>query len=303
MQYDLLVGADGARSAVRAALQEQVAGFACETVYRSAASYKTFAGLSLDMDKGSADTPGVSASDPWVAQILAPDFSTHQPNESLYSLMPAAKAKDRKDLPMLHMWMPQPGVLGGLVTRVARCVVCALVCVVRLARHADADAGTLQEWLAGTRQRRNGGCVAGRGEGGTHKSYAGHQACAYIYRHYMVLACMTAFCDYVSSMISHKRKPPLSSPPMCAPSSSHHMCSFEPSALAAALQEAYPSLPAAWRASIVEQTSDKRQPASSFGQVLRCSQLHGPRVVLLGDAGHAITSMLGGWSFYPRLLL
>ena len=45
--YHLLVGADGASSAVREHMQEQVPGFAVRQLYRSNAQYKTFHGLPL----------------------------------------------------------------------------------------------------------------------------------------------------------------------------------------------------------------------------------------------------------------
>lgn len=35
------------------------------------------------------------------------------------------------------------------------------------------------------------------------------------------------------------------------------------------------------------------QPLSPFGSIQRCSQLHGPGIVLLGDSAHAVTSGLG----------
>lgn len=57
--------------------------------------------------------------------------------------------------------------------------------------------------------------------------------------------------------------------------------------------KAYPSLPAPWADSIADQICDEAQPVSNFGRIVRCSKFHGDRVVLLGDAAHAVTSTLG----------
>ncbi|MEW5312874.1 MAG: hypothetical protein WDW38_004472 [Sanguina aurantia] len=61
-------------------------------------------------------------------------------------------------------------------------------------------------------------------------------------------------------------------------------------ALAETLMEAFPSIPKPWIQHAVGQMEG--QETSAFGRNIRCSKLHGKRVVLLGDAGHAVTSML-----------
>jgi len=66
--------------------------------------------------------------------------------------------------------------------------------------------------------------------------------------------------------------------------------SWEASALRQSLVDAYGSvLPVAWIDSIVSQTSDGR-PAQSMGLTVQVSRFHGPKMVLVGDAGHAMTN-------------
>lgn len=59
------------------------------------------------------------------------------------------------------------------------------------------------------------------------------------------------------------------------------------------LAAATPKLPAEWRRQIAAQTGSQGQLPSSFGKIVRCSQFHGPRVVVIGDASHSVTSTLG----------
>ncbi|GBF90974.1 hypothetical protein Rsub_03829 [Raphidocelis subcapitata] len=66
---------------------------------------------------------------------------------------------------------------------------------------------------------------------------------------------------------------------------------WTPGALKSQLPAAYPSLPAGW-ADNIEAQAASRAP-SSFSKLIACSALHGPRAVLVGDAGHAMTSALG----------
>ncbi|MEW5299490.1 MAG: hypothetical protein WDW36_002504 [Sanguina aurantia] len=66
---------------------------------------------------------------------------------------------------------------------------------------------------------------------------------------------------------------------------------WEDPALAESLIAAYPTVPKPWIQQAVEQM--KGQEPSAFGRNIRCSKLHGDRVVLLGDSGHAVTSVLG----------
>lgn len=154
VQYDLLVGADGAHSAVRSALEGQLPGFTCETVYKAVNTYKVFSGLQLKSSQssttsGEAPTTSSSSSssttsssssrqpmtdesfpesepasrhfsaDPWVTRHLATDLDTHAPGSGLYVLSPVA-GPDRQHLPMLYLWMPQARTLCGLITRVQR---------------------------------------------------------------------------------------------------------------------------------------------------------------------------------------
>ncbi len=66
---------------------------------------------------------------------------------------------------------------------------------------------------------------------------------------------------------------------------------WAPGSLRDALYAAYPTLPAPWVERIEAQAA-QRAP-SSFSKIVACSQLHGPRAVLVGDAAHAMTSSLG----------
>ncbi|KAK9808601.1 hypothetical protein WJX72_000365 [[Myrmecia] bisecta] len=59
------------------------------------------------------------------------------------------------------------------------------------------------------------------------------------------------------------------------------------------LRKAWPFLPPAWHAAIVEQTSPEAQSWNSFSKIVQCSQFHGPRIALVGDAAHALTSAMG----------
>ena len=59
------------------------------------------------------------------------------------------------------------------------------------------------------------------------------------------------------------------------------------------LAAATPKLPLVWRRDIAAQTGAEAQPPSSFGQIVRCSRFHGPRIIIIGDAAHCVTSTLG----------
>lgn len=67
--------------------------------------------------------------------------------------------------------------------------------------------------------------------------------------------------------------------------------SWDDPSLESTLTTAYPTIPKIWIQQALEQF--KGQSASSFGRNIHCSKLHGNRVVLLGDSGHAVTSVLG----------
>ena len=72
------------------------------------------------------------------------------------------------------------------------------------------------------------------------------------------------------------------------------LCRWEAEAIAAAMEQQYPTLDPKWRAAIVAQISKgSGQPLNPWGKVVRCNQLHGPGCVLLGDAAHPVTSALG----------
>jgi len=66
---------------------------------------------------------------------------------------------------------------------------------------------------------------------------------------------------------------------------------WEPGAVKAALTAAYPTIPPVW-VDRIEAQAATRAP-SSFSKIVACSQLHGPRACLVGDAAHAMTSSLG----------
>ncbi|KAK9819578.1 hypothetical protein WJX81_004976 [Elliptochloris bilobata] len=57
------------------------------------------------------------------------------------------------------------------------------------------------------------------------------------------------------------------------------------------ISECVPGVPLEWRLPIGEQCMEA--PVSSTGKRVRCSQLHGARTVLLGDAAHAVTPVGG----------
>lgn len=63
--------------------------------------------------------------------------------------------------------------------------------------------------------------------------------------------------------------------------------------LCSKLQDAYPTLPKVWAEAIASQDCDEVQTESLFGRIVRCNRFDGPRLVLLGDAAHAVTSSLG----------
>ena len=65
-------------------------------------------------------------------------------------------------------------------------------------------------------------------------------------------------------------------------------------ALRDAITTHHPLVPSAWAQSIVNQVTANDSPKeASFGRVVKVSQLHGPSTILVGDAGHAVTSGLG----------
>ncbi|KXZ53451.1 hypothetical protein GPECTOR_7g1350 [Gonium pectorale] len=96
--YELLVGADGANSAVRGFMQAQVPGFRTQLLYNSPARYKTFHGLPRD-------PPGDSG------QELVPGIGQHRPRQHLYWF-------DHRLGPMVTFWLTADGRLDGLVSKV-----------------------------------------------------------------------------------------------------------------------------------------------------------------------------------------
>lgn len=115
VHYDLLVGADGANSAVRSALAGQVPGFRARVVWEPQETYKTFSGLSLSDCAAGTTKEQVGTTKGGPGFQLAPGLESHAPHESLYTLWPPA---GRDDLPVTYMWMSAPGVMSGLVTAV-----------------------------------------------------------------------------------------------------------------------------------------------------------------------------------------
>lgn len=70
--------------------------------------------------------------------------------------------------------------------------------------------------------------------------------------------------------------------------------SYERQCLKDRLSNDFPSLPASWQEGILDQVvGDEVQPLTPFGSLIRVTQYHGPRIVLLGDAAHAVTNSLG----------
>lgn len=83
-------------------------------------------------------------------------------------------------------------------------------------------------------------------------------------------------------------------------SDSDHICGMVPGSAAALAQELTPTrltalfgdaLPPWFLQPFCAQFN--AQPRSSLGTIRRCSQMHGPGIVLLGDSAHAVTSGLG----------
>ncbi|KAF5831619.1 hypothetical protein DUNSADRAFT_12810 [Dunaliella salina] len=69
--------------------------------------------------------------------------------------------------------------------------------------------------------------------------------------------------------------------------------SYDAQELRTKISSAYPQIPQEWAESIVAQTCDTSgQPPSPFGRLMSTTRLDGPRCVLLGDAGHPMTSTL-----------
>ena len=56
--------------------------------------------------------------------------------------------------------------------------------------------------------------------------------------------------------------------------------------------QACPAVPAAFLAQVLPQVA--AAPWSAYGPRVACSQLHGPRTILLGDAAHSISPRIGG---------
>uniref|UniRef100_A0A7S0WXR5 FAD-binding domain-containing protein n=1 Tax=Chlamydomonas leiostraca TaxID=1034604 RepID=A0A7S0WXR5_9CHLO len=63
--------------------------------------------------------------------------------------------------------------------------------------------------------------------------------------------------------------------------------------LTAQLRQHHPHLPEAWVDAMAAQTCAETGPGYSLSKIVRVSQLHGPACVLVGDAGHSVTSALG----------
>ncbi|KAK9808636.1 hypothetical protein WJX72_000965 [[Myrmecia] bisecta] len=61
----------------------------------------------------------------------------------------------------------------------------------------------------------------------------------------------------------------------------------------AVLDKEWPQLPQGWRSLILDQTDPSVQQLNSFSKIVECRKFHGPRVALVGDAAHAVTSAMG----------
>ncbi|KAL6759374.1 monooxygenase [Haematococcus lacustris] len=57
------------------------------------------------------------------------------------------------------------------------------------------------------------------------------------------------------------------------------------------LRAKFPSMPQDWVPEVAAQAVSSK--ASSAGKRVKCSQLHGPGIILLGDAGHAVSPVFG----------
>ncbi|BDA50935.1 Kynurenine 3-monooxygenase [Coccomyxa sp. Obi] len=182
--YDLLIGADGARSTVRDILQAEVPGFRAKTLFKASMCYKTFHGLPVEDYPASGTLSAESSSGQ--ADSAVPDevalIASHGRREFTYNW------RSPKADVMVSMWKAEDGRMNGLV----------------------------------------------------------------------------AATDDLAEVDQEQR-----------------------------LAAATPKLPAEWRRAIATQTGAEAQPPSSFGQIVRCSRFHGPRIVLIGDAAHCVTSTLG----------
>ena len=78
-------------------------------------------------------------------------------------------------------------------------------------------------------------------------------------------------------------------PPPCS-----MLCSWEAGPLRQSLIDAYGAhLPPTWVDAVVAQTSSGAEgssPPQSCGRTVQVSRFHGPKLVLIGDAGHAMTN-------------
>lgn len=59
----------------------------------------------------------------------------------------------------------------------------------------------------------------------------------------------------------------------------------------ALLRDKFPTLPAHWVPEIAKQAIEAKP--SSAGKRIKCSKLHGPHTLILGDAGHAVVRGAG----------
>ncbi|KAG2438455.1 hypothetical protein HYH02_010910 [Chlamydomonas schloesseri] len=126
--YDLLVGADGASSGVRAAMAAQLPPerFSAELLYQSVVVYRTFHGL--PRTRPAAPGPDASAAPerpvPVPVEELVPGIGEHLPKQHLYWY-------DNRTGPLVTFWINEAGQLDGLVSKVTDWSASALSSLIR----------------------------------------------------------------------------------------------------------------------------------------------------------------------------
>ncbi|KAK9837071.1 hypothetical protein WJX81_000631 [Elliptochloris bilobata] len=111
--YDLLVGADGANSAVRRLMQERC-GLPVSVRLRAGMRYKTFHGLAplAGEDPVPASSADAKHSAHGSAAVQLPDMRTHRPREYTYSWFRDATGRGRV---LCSTWLGDDGRISGLL--------------------------------------------------------------------------------------------------------------------------------------------------------------------------------------------